>query len=259
MTLRCLSWLTLCLCLASMLAAQPHTAPWTAFGPGSSPTDPLVARVDPNGLSLPVFLRSSLPMDNQVWGGTVSTYVTLPSSLAILDVRPDRTSAQSERLFATTHPLSGTFYLIDDTHRSVTSFRSGGAPGQSLVPPREVASCRTAPGRWEFRVHFEGQPKQPFAMALSLAGMRPGMLLPDGRKILLQPDVLTYLSLSGRLAPVLTGNLGVLDPEGRAVVSLDLQNAPTLTGFNLFGLVITLDPLAPVGLRTIADPIRIRL
>jgi len=426
MNIRWLSWLTLC--LAPMLAAQPHTAPWTAFGPGSSPTDALVARVDTNGMLRTVFPRSSLPLDNQVWGGTVdidnatsiaiisstvypaamlfidpsgsvqkslaispampgagylqdivldddgtflvvrgpgntvpaallrvsrsgsvttvfssaavprprsivldgdtgdyylaeslsrrlvqvsrdgggvtslgtwptsfwherisyqirtgmilhpefvgagpfsiwqmtpggtvSTYVTIPSSLAILDVRPDRSSARSERMFATTHQLSGTFYLIDDASRSVTSLRSGGAPGQSLVPPREVASCRTAPGQWEFRLHFEGQPKQPFAMAFSLAGMRPGMVLSDGRKILLQPDVLTYLSLSGRLDPVLTGNLGVLDPDGRAVVLLDLQNAPSLTGFNLFGLAVTLDPSAPVGLRTIADPIRIRL
>ena len=57
-------------------------------------------------------------------------------------------------------------------------------------------------------------------MALTLAGMRPGVSLPGGRRIPIHVDVAALLGMNGMVEPFLTGNTGTLDPSGGATAGL---------------------------------------
>jgi len=181
----------------------------------------------------------------------------------VFSLRWDRVSAPRRRL-AVSAQLSqsaGGLYFVDEQTRVVTPWAVPQSiwPG-ALVPPREVASRRIAPGQWEFGLHFAGHAGKAYAMGFSLSGVRPHVALGDGRRIHLAVDALTALSLSGQLAPILTHNVGILGATDRAVVHLDLRALPeNVAGFNLYGLAVVLDPAAPFGVAIIADPVRVRL
>jgi len=96
-------------------------------------------------------------------------------------------------------------------------------------------------------------------VGLSLSDVRPGVPLPDGRRILLNVDNLTALSLSGRLGPLFAGNVGKLTPSARAMAVLDVSSLPVLKGLPIWLLAATLNPQAPLGIQTISDPLRITL
>ena len=56
------------------------------------------------------------------------------------------------------------------------------------------------PGRWKVRLDFPGEARRAYAAAISLSGIRPGVKLADGRRILFNPDWLSVASLLGLLA-----------------------------------------------------------
>jgi len=91
-------------------------------------------------------------------------------------------------------------------------------------------------------------------LALSSAGFTPGVPV-DARFIQLVPDIVTLLSLSGGLFPLLQGNIGVLDANDRGTATLDLSAFSGLTGLPLWAAAITLAPGAPSGILTIGKPI----
>jgi len=182
----------------------------------------------------------------------------------VLSLRWDRVSAPHRRLAVYAQPpqSAGGLYIVDEQTRVVTPWvvLQPNVDPLALVPPREVASRRIAPGQWEFGLHFAGHAGKAYAMGFSLSGVRPPVTLGDGRRMHLAVDALTALSLSGRLAPILTHNVGILGATDRAVVHLDLRALPEeVAGFNLYGLAVVLDPAAPLGVAIIADPIRLRL
>jgi len=212
----------------------------------------------PNSLgqsSAPSVLRASR-------SGMVTTFLGTSSSLGwCTSLHWDRVSARHRRLAACVGPTSfgSGLCFIDEQTRVVTPWAAQYTYARALVPPREVASLRTAPGRWRFGLHFAGHAGKAYAMGFSLQGVRPHIPLGDGRRIQLAFDAITALSLSGRLAPILTHNLGILAPTDRAAVDLDVHALPGVAGINLYGLAVVLDPAAPRGVAIIADPIRVRL
>jgi len=118
-----------------------------------------------------------------------------------------------------------------------------------------VATERRSAGCWDVRLHFTGQGGSAYAVGLSLSGVRPGLFLPDGRRICFNPDALTAPSAAGQLAPIFTGQAGVLDTAGRATARLDVSALAPLAGLRVWIQALVLDPRAPLGIRTVPDPV----
>lgn len=126
---------------------------------------------------------------------------------------------------------------------------------------RNLASVlRQSPNDRDVRISFPSQAGKAFIFALGAAGFHPGLPLPDGRVIPLNPDGLVQASVAGQLAPILVGNIGVLDAAGRATVRFNanpLGNA--VRHVRVWGAVVTLDPAAPFGIGAIGVPQLYRL
>jgi hypothetical protein len=193
--------------------------------------------------------------------GAVTTFVRT-NFKEVSTLRWDRVSAPHRRLVVCAYTPTGPslFFVDEQTRVVIPRAVPKSIYPRALVPPREVASRRIAPGQWEFGLHFAGHTGKAYAMGFSLSGVRPPVVLGDGRRIHLAVDALTALSLSGQVAPILTHNVGILGATDRAVVHLDLRALPeNVAGINLYGLAVVLDPAAPLGVAIIADPIRVRL
>ena len=92
-------------------------------------------------------------------------------------------------------------------------------------------------------------------MGVSVSGVRPGVPLPDGRKINLTPDDVTRVGLTVGLAPFVTGTAGTLNAQGLAAAGVNLAPlGKPANGVLLYFEVLTLDPKSPNGIKTITDP-----
>jgi hypothetical protein len=119
---------------------------------------------------------------------------------------------------------------------------------------RNVISRRTGNLQWVFEINFPGEPYRPYVLALSLTGFTPGIPL-GGRTVPLVPDPVFFASLSGGLFPLLQGNVGTLDQDGRAVARLDLSSFGAVSPVDrVWMAAATLDGAAPGGVRTIGKP-----
>ena len=123
---------------------------------------------------------------------------------------------------------------------------------------RGIATHRTGKGTWD--IYIKPDPQGTFAgksyvVAASLAGGRPAIPLPDGREIFLVPDVLTVATAMGPFPPFLTGNVGVLDPFGRATAKLNLGALGTTANGNVIHFCgVVIDAAAPGGIGWVFDP-----
>jgi len=127
--------------------------------------------------------------------------------------------------------------------------------GMCFDKERNLVSVRTAsPNQWRFDLNFPGEAGNNYAMALSSTGFTPGIPV-DSRFIQLVPDLITLLSLSGGLFPLLQGNIGVLDANDRGTATLDLSAFAGLTDLRLWAVAVTLNGAAPSGIQTIGKPI----
>ena len=124
----------------------------------------------------------------------------------------------------------------------------------NFVGERNIASHRAGQLRWQFELSFPGEGGGTYALALSLSGFTPG--IPVGnRTIPLVPDFIFFASLDGSLASILQDNVGVLDAEGRATVTLDLSPFGAIDpSLRVWAVAATIDGGAPFGLRTITKP-----
>jgi len=191
--------------------------------------------------------------------GTASTFLAsgLYSGRAVF---ADRSSAAAPRLTVGSVSTSAGFYFVDLATKAITTLVTTPNLGPNQVfPDREVGSLLRSPGRWEISLHFAGQVGNGYAIGLSLSGVQPGVGLPDGRRIFLNVDNLTALSLNGLLGPIFTKNLGNLNVVDRATAVLDVSGFPGLKGIPVWVQVVTLNPSAPLGIHTVADPLRITL
>lgn len=123
---------------------------------------------------------------------------------------------------------------------------------------RHVQTVRTAPRQWDVRLSVPAFPGKPYALAMTAFGTRPGVSLPDGRTILINPDTFTFLTLGNLIRPVFDPGPLVLDQNGEATGRLDMSLLPTF-GWPFWLQLVVLDPAAPGGIAYIPDPYVIRL
>lgn len=120
---------------------------------------------------------------------------------------------------------------------------------------RNVSSRRVGSGnRWAFDLSFPGEAGNGYVLAFSASGFTPGVPL-GARTLPLVADAILVASVTGGLAPLLQGNSGRLDGDGRATAAADLSALSGLAGLRLWAAAVTLDPAAPAGIRTISKPI----
>ncbi len=121
---------------------------------------------------------------------------------------------------------------------------------------RHIQTLKTGPHKWTILLSCPRSPGRPYMLAASLSGVRPGVALPDGRRINLRIDEATRLTL-GNLAPAIfnPGPL-VLNASGEARGTLDLTSlSPPPGGFGvpLWIALAVLDANAPSGIRYLPD------
>jgi len=186
--------------------------------------------------------------------GVTTVVATNPDRFAFNALVADRASSAAPRLI---HPYIQNLYYTDLKTFAVTSVAVNG----SSVSPRDVdiwqartiQPVRTAPGRYTLRFSFPGQAGLGYVAGLSLSGVRPGIPLADGRIILLNPDVLLFLSVNNLLPGIFNVGPAVLDKNGEAQGTLDVSALPPL-GIPVHLVVLVLDPRAPAGIAVVSDP-----
>lgn len=113
----------------------------------------------------------------------------------------------------------------------------------------------TAPNHRAIRISIPEDAGKLCVCAISASGYTPGIPIADGRTIPLRPDAVMLLSVTGRLAPLLRGNVDTLDAGGRMVATLDLNPlGNAVAGVPLWVTAVTLDPQASSGVATVTRP-----
>ncbi|MBN2489873.1 MAG: hypothetical protein JXQ29_03375 [Planctomycetes bacterium] len=177
-----------------------------------------------------------------------------------LGLHNDRASAAAPRLVVGSNTSQSGVFFVDLATKAITTLASTtGLSFNQLFPRQELSTFRRSAGIWEIYLHFPGEAGNAYSVGLSISGVRPGVPLPDGRRILLNVDKLTPLSLSGQLGAIFAGSVGNLNPSGRGMAVLDVAKFPVLKGIAVWLLAATLDPKATLGIRTLSDPVRITL
>jgi len=205
-----------------------------------------------------------LRVDSAGRGTTLVTAYSAAFPRGLYAVAADRSSASRPRLLVASQSdwSSGLFY-VDSATGAVTTVISNSLCDYRIVIAhrgRNLSTHRLATGRWTVQLSFPGEPGNPYVAVLTSHGIRPGVRLADGRRFLVNLDVLTLLSWTGRLGSVFRGNVGVLDSLGEARAHLDVSSLlPVVRGLRVWVGAFTLNPGAPIGIQTIADPIVLNL
>ena len=113
----------------------------------------------------------------------------------------------------------------------------------------------TATGMYDVRINIPSDGGNSYILGFSFTGVVPALPLPDGRRLPLVVDNLTFLTVNNLSAPYFTGTVGTLDAFGMAQAKVNVSAFYNLLkGMKLWMVVVTLDPKAPLGLATISDP-----
>ncbi len=185
--------------------------------------------------------------------------------VGVYSLKVDRASAATQQLvlgsFAPSSAARGPggIYHVDVGSKIVTTF-STLASGASLYETeilyrRNVHTYATARGQWTIGVKVPEDAGKVYQIAISATDIRPGVPVPGQRTAYLTPDTFTMLSFQNLLAPFATGLQGTLDGLGEAKGAINLASlGSVINGLRLYMLVLTFDPQAPAGIRTITDP-----
>jgi len=201
---------------------------------GSSASNGFLVLVDRNGMSTIV--------------------ATHPDLYAFNVLACDRASAASPRLV---HPYIGNLYYTDLKTFTTTTVVVNG----SSVSPRDIdfyqgrniQTVLTAPRQYALNFSFPGLAGKSYVAALTLSGVRPGVPLPDGRKVPFNPDNLTVVTIGNLIPGIFNAGPGTLDRSGAAQGFLDVRILPPL-GLPVHLIAVVLDPAAPTGFAVIPDP-----
>lgn len=183
-------------------------------------------------------------------GQVVRTWPTLwPVALAIDPVRSHyhclvRTGAQYE-----IHEYEAGGTLLGKT--AVPPLRFAAATDLTIYGSRPLSSEASAvvgkPHALECA--FANAAGLPYLIVLGQSGARPGVTLPDGRRVHIADDAYFRQTLLGGDIPnVTTGLRGTLDANGRATAWITVPPT-TAVGTRIFATAIVLDPAASLGLR----------
>ncbi len=190
--------------------------------------------------------------------GALSTFRSSPFPYGASSLSLDRASAALPSVVFTQQVTAGELVLRADlgTGAVTTIAPRISADVSHIVPMRgnNLTTRLVQPNDWEITVDIPSDAGRAYFVGLSLSGTRPGVPLPDGRVIPLVVDPFTTLGLAGLLAPYFVGQSGVLGATGRARAFLRTATLPGLSGARVWLTALTLDPNAPLGVRTITDP-----
>jgi hypothetical protein len=187
--------------------------------------------------------------------GQATVIATSPNDpYAFNTVAADRSSAANRRLV---HPYIRNLYYTDLKTFTVTSVAVNG----SSVSPRcidfykgrNIQTVLNSPGKYTVRYSFPNHPGKTYVAAMGYSGVRPGVLLPDGRRIMLNPDSLTVVTVANQLPQLFNPGPGILDSNGEAQGTINVSFLPPL-GMPVHVIAVVLDPAAPQGFAVIADP-----
>lgn len=159
-----------------------------------------------------------------------------------------------------TAPYTYGLFRIDSTGQgqgmSTLSFTPNNVCPTVRIGSRHLSwSMNAAPNDRSLDLSFPGEGGYGYAVGFTLAGVRPGPLLSDGREIPLVADPLTVISLTGGVPGVLQNTVGVLSAQGRARVRMNLNPfGSALKGLNIWAAALVLDPRAPAAVAYIAGP-----
>lgn len=181
-------------------------------------------------------------------------------------IAADRASAASSRILsAYGGSTTGTtpayvFYTDISTSPSVVTSISGLGYLRSyemdFFRGRNLCTTKTGPGKWNVNLSFPNEANQGYLVALSLTGVRPAIVLNDGRKINLAVDVLTVLSLNNNLGTFFNSGPLVLDANGEATASIDVSSLGSLGGVRVWAEAVV---FGKGVFGTIADPVGITM
>jgi hypothetical protein len=120
----------------------------------------------------------------------------------------------------------------------------------------DLCTAKTGPGKWAINLSLPGEAGMNYVMALSLTGVRPGIPLPDGRRINLALDGLTILTIQNLIPGIFNPGPGALSATGQATGKLDVSGLPPLSGVRVWieALVV-----GKGSIGTIVDPVGITL
>jgi hypothetical protein len=188
--------------------------------------------------------------------------------VGVYSLKSDRSSAAKQQLIlgafrpASTPRGPGGIYTVDLSSQAVGHFTTINASlyETEILYRRNLAGAGAGKGLWTIGIVIPEDAGHGYVLAVSFSGVRPGVGLADGRRINLNVDTLTVLGLTGTLSPFLTGTAGRLSRSGGAAAKLDLSALGSgANGVLLWFLAATFDPRAPLGIKTITDPLVLRV
>ena len=160
-------------------------------------------------------------------------------------------------------PETGNVHVLDGNSTVTERTRTGAVVRTTSIPVRpdlfslEVYGSRPVSGvgsaargtTYQLRIGFPGAAGLPYAAALSLGGIQPGIGLPDGRRIALAPDPLFWVTaVLGDIPGLTRGLRGTLSATGQATAFIAVPNGLP-AGLRIFASAVGIDAGAPVGLR----------
>lgn len=145
-----------------------------------------------------------------------------------------------------------------DTNKP-SPYRYNGSLTLAFYRGRHIQTIKVAPRRWDAHLSCPAFPGKAYAIAISLAGYRPGVRLPDGRRIHLNLDHAVALSMRGQLRPLFDPGPGRLDANVGAIGSIDLGSIPSNLGIPMWIAMAVLDFAAPLGIAYLPDTYVFRL
>lgn len=122
----------------------------------------------------------------------------------------------------------------------------GGDPGPLAGEPTLVMSGVPRIGSTiTFTLNDQWHPDFQYILVFSL-GSTPGILLPDGRIIHLNPDPLLVLSLQSPTSIGLQNSIASLNANGQAIATWNIPNIPELAGIRISAAFVTIRGGAPL-------------
>lgn len=118
-----------------------------------------------------------------------------------------------------------------------------------MAPPRLGTSL-------PIMVESPVQPGMAYLTLFSFGDVRRPEL-PDGRRLPIEIDALTLMSLEPR--GLFQGVIGNLDARGRGMTTVQLPSIPSLSGLELMSCLVTFDDLPNAVVADVSKPISIRL
>ena len=224
---------------AGLTSQDPETGEYLLWTPSGTPSVGRLVKVTPSG--------TVTSTTTQTWN---------PVAMVV----DDTPSALGEYVFC---GLDSTVWRVGRVGGPATLL--GSLPGTfalslQLERTRNVSTANAgARNRWHLLVDFPYDPGRPYVVLVGTSGIRPGLVLPDLRRVRLNLDDLTWRGLAGAL-PGFSGLSGTLDSRGTARGLIDLAAAPVRlrgTPFWMVGLV--LDPGPPVSVRRVSPVIVVQL